>query len=223
MKVALQRYARHWRAFPDVAPAPAPVAVEAIPGAALVAVGAGLRAQLDTLCADCHDANTPYSDDPDSSDLAFDFSPALLPRPLLVAMTDRVAFGMMPKDTTLETAAREQLVTLLVETLWTDPEARTEAQEYYLGRARGLPAHQIDNMIYAIDHVAQARSGIAWGSLERALVPDQTTTTPSFLAIGGLEALRVCTQGRTGGKLEDCLARTTSLQLLTRWPPPHVH
>ncbi|MEO8699414.1 MAG: hypothetical protein ABI867_05195 [Kofleriaceae bacterium] len=225
MKVALARFAAHWRTPP--APPPAAVAAVAaggLPGAGVVTIGAELRAELDQ-CADCHDTSTPYTDDPDAGDIAFDFTPAMLPRPLVVAMADRVAFGMMPKDQVLAAPDRERLVTLLIETLWSDPEARREAQEYYLGRARGLPAHQIDNMIYAIDHVAQARSGIVWGSLERALVPEQTTATPGFLAIGGLEALKACTQGRKldGGKLEDCLARTTSLQLLTRWPPPRVH
>ncbi|HEU0037032.1 MAG TPA: hypothetical protein VFQ53_40755 [Kofleriaceae bacterium] len=221
MKVALQRYAARWRA--EVAPAPAATTVAGEPAGPSIKIAPALRAKLDELCSECH-KNAPYTDDPDTHDMApVDFSPATLPRPLLVDMADRVAFGMMPKDAPLGTAAREELVTMLIDTLWSEPQARTEAQKYYLGRARGLPAQQIDNAIYAIEQAAKAPSGITWGAIERGLWSDQSTTTPGFLALTGLEALRACAAAEktTGTKLEDCLDRATSLQVLSRWPPTH--
>lgn len=83
-----------------------------------------------------------------------------------MSMTDQVPFAMMPKDQALDPQAREDLVSILIDTLWTDPAARLEARHYYLGRGRGLPAHQLDNAIYAIDRLARAPSEITWGALE---------------------------------------------------------
>jgi hypothetical protein len=97
-----------------------------------------------------------------------------------------------------------------------------EARRYYLGRARGLPAHQIDNALYEIDHVAGASSDIAWGALERGIWSDQSTITPGFLALTGLEAVRACARGAKvrSGTFEDCLFRAASLNVLSRWPAP---
>jgi hypothetical protein len=137
-------------------------------------------------------------------------------------MADRVAFGTMPKGEDLDPHARAALVELLLEALWADPAARAEARRYYLGKARGLPAQQIDNALYSIDRAAGAPSELSWGALERAIWSDQSTITPGFAATAGLEALRACARATAGGKgsLEDCLTRATSLQVLSRWPPP---
>jgi hypothetical protein len=188
---------------------------------AALPVGPALRKQLDQLCTDCHDS-APYSDSADSDDVPFGFKPGVLPRPLLVSMADRVAFGTMPKDGELDPQARAAFVDLLIEVLWTDPAARAEARRHYLGRARGLPAQQIDNALYAIDRVAGAPSELSWGALERAIWSDQSTITPGFVATAGLEALRACARATAGGKgsLEDCLTRATSLKVLSRWPAP---
>jgi hypothetical protein len=128
---------------------------------------------------------------------------------------------MMPKGQTLDPTAREELVGLLIDALWADPAARTEASRYYLGRARGLPAHQIDNALYTIDRIARAPADIAWGALERGIWSDQSTVTPGFLAITGLEAVRACARapGASGTSLETCLFEAASLNVLSRWPP----
>ena len=190
------------------------------PAPAGVAVSAALRAKIDQYCDDCHD-EAPYSDNADSDDVPYDFRPAARPRPLLVSMADRVSFGMMPKGQTLDPSARDELVGLLIDALWTDPAARTEASRYYLGRARGLPAQQIDNALYAIDRIARAPSEFAWGALERGIWSDQLTVTPGFLAITGLEALRACARApaTSGTSLEACLLEAASLNVLSRWPP----
>lgn len=184
-------------------------------------MSAALRAQLDQHCVECHD-EAPYTDHADSDDLPYDLTGSELPRPLLVSMTDQVAFAMMPKDQALDPQAREDLVILLIDTLWTDPAALLEARRYYLGTARGLPAHQIDNAIYAIDHLARAPSEIDWGALERGIWSDQSTITPGFLAIAGLEAVRACAHAMEArsGTLEDCLRQAASLESLSRWPVP---
>jgi hypothetical protein len=187
-------------------------------------VGAALRAKLDQHCVDCHD-EAPYTDNADSDDVPFDFRGGELPRPLLVRMADQVAFGMMPKNDPLDPQAREEVVGLLIDTLWTEPSARTEARRYYLGRARGLPAHQIDNVLHTVDHLAHAPSGITWGALERGIWSDQSTITPGFLAVAGLEAVRACARAAQGATrdrsdtLESCLLQAASMKVLSRWPP----
>jgi hypothetical protein len=186
-----------------------------------VAVGAALRAQLDRHCVDCHD-EAPYTDDADAGVLPFDFRGGELARPLVVKMADQVAYGMMPKDQVLDPAARAEIVGALIDALWTDPAAREEARRYYLGRSRGLPAHQIDNALHAIDHLARAPSEIAWGALERGIWSDQSTITPGFLAITGLQAARACAEAvkTRSVTLEDCLEQAASLGVLSRWSPP---
>ncbi|MEO7733776.1 MAG: hypothetical protein ABIY55_22620 [Kofleriaceae bacterium] len=243
MKVALERYAQRWRdearpaATPSAPSLPPPASglppptlrtppvtivlrqavAPAPPGG--VPVPAALRGKLDQHCTECHD-EAAYSDSADSSDLPFNFKRDALPRALLVSMADHVAFGMMPKDEVLDPPAREAFVTLLIDTLWTDPAARAEAAGYYLGRSRGLPAHQLDNALATIDHLARAPSGIAWGALERGIWSDQATITPGFLALTGLEAVRACTRAAEapGKPLEACLTRAASLDVLSRWP-----
>jgi hypothetical protein len=223
MKVALERYAERWRRDARAhAPVPvAPVDATRLGPTGGVAVTAALRSKLDQHCIDCHD-EARYTDQADSDDLPFSFTGGELPRALLVSMTDHVAFGMMPKNQILDPAAREDFVGLLIDTLWTDPSARMEARRYYLGRARGLPAHQLDNALHQIDHVAGAPSEIAWGALERGIWSDQATITPGFLALTGLEAIRACALGAKtrSGTFEDCLRDAASLRGLSRWPAP---
>jgi len=252
MKVALERYAQHWRddAHP---PAPAVAAVVAPSGSSAqrptgsgggptpdrlaslveptggsarpgpgggVTVGRALRVQLDEHCVDCHD-EAAYSADTDAADLPFSFKPDELPRRLLVSMTDQVAFGMMPKNQPLDPPVRDAIVELLIDTLWAAPAERSEARRYYLGRARGLPAHQVDNELHEIDQIAGASSDIVWGALERGIWADQSTVTPSFLALSGLEALRACAHAvqTRGGSLESCLAQATAPSVWSRRPP----
>ncbi|MBA3395936.1 MAG: hypothetical protein H0T89_25115 [Deltaproteobacteria bacterium] len=223
MKIALERYAEHHRqearAAKTEAPAKAAPARKGAKGS--VVVSSALRTKLDALCTDCHD-EVPYTDNPDADDQPYDLRGGELPRALVVQMTDQVAFGMMPKDQTLAARAREDLVRLLIGTLWTDPAARTEAERYYLGRSRGLPAHQLDNAIHAIDRLAGARSDIKWGAIERAIWSDQATITPGFLAVTGLEALRACARSAEGegAQLDACLLRATAVHALSRWTPP---
>lgn len=221
MKVALERYAAKWRVEPRGVVAE-PKAIASNPGSGGgVLVNAALRGRIDQYCVDCHD-KAAYSDTADHDDVPFDFRSGELPRKLLVRMTDQVAFGMMPKDQTLDPAARELVVTLLVDTLWTDPAARLEAQRYYLGRGRALPAQQFDNAIHTIDKLGGAPSEIEWGALERGIWSDQATLTPGFLALTGIEAVRACANAKDarGISLEDCVAQATSLDVLSRWPPP---
>lgn len=221
MKVALERYAASWRDDRRaVTAAPPPRAVDAPPHGNDVALGTALRAKIDQHCVDCHD-QTPYIDRADSDDVPVDFTRHTLPRSLMVSMADHVAFGMMPKNQPLDPRERETVVELMIEALWTDPAASDEARRYFLGKARGLPAHQVDNALHAIDTLARARPEVAWGPLERGIWPDQSTITPGFLAVTGLEAVRACaraTDAHDGPAFEDCLARATSLQVLSRWP-----
>lgn len=220
MRVALQRYAARWREDARAVRPAKPEVVQALPGpTGGVAVSPALRAKLDQHCGECHD-EVPYSDNPEGDTVPFDFTGGELPRPLVVNMADHVAFGMMPKDRPLDPAAREQVVGLLIDSLWADPAARAEARRYYLGGARGLPAQQFDNALYMIDRAAGARPDIGWGALERGVWSDQSTITPGFLALTGLEALRACMRATDagGGTLEACVAKATSLDLLSRWP-----
>ena len=217
MRIALQIYAEKWRAG-GLTPPPAEVAIASSASGPKggVLVNPTLHTALGKLCNDCHD-KTPYTSDPDGNEVPFDFTGSELPRSLMVAMVDRVAFGMMPKDGPLDEPQREATVELLVDTLWSDPAARLEARRYYLGRGRGLPAQQIDNAFDMIDQRAHARPNLQWGALERGIWSDQATMTPGFLTMSALEALRACTAAGKGG-LDDCLARTTTLDTLSRWP-----
>lgn len=223
MKVALERFAAKWSDDTAVPARAGGSATAAAPGpTGGVMINPALRAQLDKHCIDCHD-EARFSNVADTDDLPFDFRSAELPRALLIRMADQVAFGMMPKSGPLDATAREQLVGLLIDSLWSDGAARAEADRYYLGRARGLPAHQVDNALYAIDQVAGAQPGLAWGALERGIWADQSTVTPDYIAVTALEAVRACARARDAGgtvSLEDCLARAMAPSALTRWTPP---
>jgi hypothetical protein len=210
MKVALVRYAASWR-MPAAAPVPS-VAVEPGTGSG-IAVGPALRKKLDDHCVDCHDGSPNGGAGAPPLDFRGELS-----RATLVRMTDQAAFGMMPKDHPLEPTLRGEVVGLMIDTLWADPAARTEARSYYLGRSRGMPAQQIDNALHAIDHLAQAPTGGTWGALERGIWSDQATITPGFLAITGLEAVRACSHGDR--PLQVCLEQTTAMKVLSRWPTP---
>jgi len=210
MKVALVRYAASWRK-PGAAPAKS-VAVEPGTGSG-IAVGPALRKELDDHCVDCHDGEP--NGGPGAPPL--DFRGALT-RTTLVRMTDQAAFGMMPKDHPLDPTLRLEVVGLMIDTLWADPTARSEARTYYLGRSRGMPAQQIDNALHTIDQLAHAPTGGTWGALERGIWSDQATITPGFLAITGLEAVRACSHDNR--PLEACLEQTTAMKVLSRWPTP---
>lgn len=219
MKVALELYAKKWK---DADAPPPPVA--ASPPVPMVASGAitvtpALHDKLSKLCNDCHDETTPYSADPDANEKPFDFTGATLPRPLVVAMLDRVAFGMMPKNNPLDEPERAATIEMFVDMLWSDPAARDEARTYFISRRRGLPAQQIDNALDLVDESARARPNLQWGAIERGIWSDQDTVTPGYLTTTGLEAVRACAL-TDKAKLEQCLERATSLEALSRWPAP---
>jgi len=219
MKVALERYAVRWKTAGST-PASA-VAMTAKQSGDSVTVAPPLRTQLDDHCVDCHDGPA-FDANADHQDKPVDLRGATLPRALVVRMADQVSYHMMPKDELLPPALREDLVRMLVGSLWSEPAARSEALRYYLGRARALPAHQLDNALYAVDRAAGSPSDVPWGALERAIEPEQATLTPGFLAVTALEALRACTRA-SGGKPETvsaCLERATSLDTLSRAPAP---
>lgn len=212
MKVALTRYAEAWRpkasAASPVVPAPALSHVWKRDGKGMPAP---LRAALDRLCTDCHDADRERG--------VIDLTVETLPRSALVRMADVVAFGTMPKDQVLDPATRDELVTLLIDTLWSDVVGRAEARRYYLGKSRGLSAQQIDTALSMIQKTAGAPSGLEWGVLERGIWSEQSTFTPGFVAVTALEALRSCATASaagTSGTLDDCLNRTLSVRDLSR-------
>lgn len=179
-------------------------------------MGGSLRAALDRLCVDCHDADRERDN--------VDLTPNPLPRALLVRMADVVAFGTMPKDQFLDPAERDELVNLLIDTLWEDLPGRTEARRYYLGKSRGLSAQQVDNALSMIRQTAGASSGIEWGILERGIWSEQSTFTPGFVALTALDALRSCTAAAAngaGGTLQECLDRTMSVPALSRQSTTH--
>ena len=227
MRVALERYALRWRTDASAASAAsaasprtdAPIALTPPGPSGGVTVSPALRAKLDQHCGECHD-DAPYSDAADRDNVPFDFTGKELPRALLVAMADRVAFGVMPKNQALDPSEREEVVGLLIDTLWPAASAQREARQYFLGGARGLPAHQIDNALSMIDRVAGARSEVSWGALERGVWSDQSTITPGFVALTALEAIRACMRAGEGqpDKLEACVDGATSLTVLSRWP-----
>jgi hypothetical protein len=145
-------------------------------------------------------------------------------RPLLVRMADVVAFGTMPKDQVLDPATRDELVNLLIDTLWTDVAGRAEARRYYLGKSRGVSAQQVDNALWMIQQTAGASSGLEWGVLERGIWSEQSTFTPGFVALTALEALRSCTRAAASGAtgtLQQCLDRTISVPALSRQSTDH--
>gem|GEM_PF-1435443 len=221
MRVALERYASKWTAPRTPAVTSAVARTIDLP---LVRVSPTLRKQLDRYCTDCHD-KVPYTDEGDTGTQPYDLTHNTMQRALVVSMTERVAFGMMPKNSELDPTTRDALVGDLIASLWADPSARAEAENYYLSKGRGLPALQIDNAFFGIDTSARSDPQTGWGALERGIWSDQDTVTPGFLAETGLEALQACTQGpapASGQELDRCLQRATSLDSLTRWSPLHV-
>lgn len=246
MRVALRLYVARWK---DPVPEPLTLPVEAAPARraapyeraraprppAAVAIAAPLRAQLDEFCTDCHNS-VPFVDSSTTVGLPFDLTSDSLARDLVVRMTDHVAFGKMPKQPVEMTAPqREAMVGALFDSLWIDPAARTEAADYYLRQDRGLPVEPIDSAFRLIARGAGLEpaapaadgedDGKSWGLLERSLLIDQASFTPSFAAATALEALRVCralpTTGEGGhlrgaGTIQRCLEQAMSADLLIR-------
>lgn len=222
MRVALRLYAEHWEK--DRSPAPP----DTLPGGAredadTVKISGSLRSALDNHCLDCHnDDQIQYVNANESFGLAFDFQSNELPRPLIVRMTDHVAYGKMPKDNP-EFSERERvaLVELLIASLWSDEDKRATARQYYVDRFQALPAHNIDN---ALDNVV-FRAGAErprhdWGLYERIIYPDQTFVTPGYAATVALEAMSACRASgqREPALLRTCLRRALNIDMLTRWP-----
>jgi hypothetical protein len=199
MTIALERYALRAR---DTAVAVEPPAPHAGSG-----MSPSLRGELDRWCVDCHDASSENGD----------FTKFDLPRKTLVGMTDKVAFGTMPKEHELESGERRRIVTLLIDQLWPDAAQRAEAVRYFVGRGRGLPAQQIDNVLFQISQLVATPPKLDWGILERALWTDQNTVTPGVIGLTALEALRAC-RAKTDEPLEACLTRATAPRTLSRWP-----
>lgn len=219
MRVALQRYAARWKTAARAA-AMTPVVAMTATGDQL-SVTPPLRKILDDRCVDCHDGPA-FDADADHQDKPVDLRGPMLPRALVVRMADQVSFHMMPKDQPLPDDMRDELVRMLVASLWAEPAARAEALDYYLGRSRALPAQQLDNALHAVDTAAGAATPAPWGALERAISPEQATLTPGFLAVTALEALRACATSAAGkpDALAACLERSTSLDALSRSPAP---
>ena len=196
MTVALERDVKHARGAPAVATAEAPH------------VGSGmdpaLRGELDRYCVDCHDASSEYGD----------FTKPSFARKVLVDMADKVAFGTMPKEHELATGERERLVSLFVEQLWTDPAQRTEARRYFIGRGRGLPAQQVDNVLYQLGQLVARPTDLQWAALERSLWTDQDTVTPGLV---GMTALALV-QSNAHGRAARACVRATAPRTLSRWP-----
>jgi len=76
--------------------------------------------------------------------------------------------------------------------------------------------------MFRIGPAATRPSGRAWGALERGIWTDQSTITPGFVAITGLEAMFACARSRDagGGALDACLDRALAPGTLSRWPVP---
>lgn len=199
MTVALERYALRARDTAFTIPQPAPHAGSGM--------SPSLRSELDRWCVDCHDDTSENGD----------FTKFDLPRKTLVDMTDKVAYGTMPKEHDLEAHERQRIVTLLVDQLWPDPTQRAEATRYFVGRGRGLPSQQIDNVLFQIGQLAAPPAKLDWGMIERALWIDQNTVTPGVIGLTALEALRAC-RAKTDEPLEQCLTRATAPRTLSRWP-----
>lgn len=219
-RAALLRYAAHWRTDapaiaierPPKSPAGNPPARET---ADAVAIHAELRAALDDRCGDCHD-EVPFAEG--AWGRPFDMRGDLLPRKLVVRALDQVAYGKMPKGVTMDPSERAALVSLVAAAAFPDPAERAEAESYYLGQMRALPAQMLDNATRSSGDSAVGTNG-AWRALEPALRPEQHTLTPGFAAMVGLDALATCRgrhAHRTAG-LRDCLREALRPDRLVRW------
>jgi hypothetical protein len=185
MKGALLRYAALGPEPPPpvVSAAPAPSAAPT-PAGEVIAIGGPLRSMVEEHCVHCHDPSEPR-----------DLSQERLPRSLVAKMLSQVAFGRMPQEGTLEPDQRQSLVNLLIERLWSDPAARTEARSYFAAHLRSLPTHHFRAILKGVQTKAGGApppKGPAAVTAEDIITQDRAQYTPGLAATMAAEALASC-------------------------------
>ncbi len=183
-----------------------------------------LRGMLEDQCMGCHDdENIEFDTVANSYGLAVFLGGETLGRTLGIRILDQVAYGNMPRGTTLSKYDRERFVSMLIEQLWPAGEARRGATEYYLGQMRALSGHQFGVALQATrDGSGQGEASedslIEWGALEGSLYADQNTLAPGYLAIMALESAQDCRQtaGEDEKAFSSCLQKVLQLGKLTR-------
>lgn len=215
MKTALFRMVARWDADPTP-PKRTTEVVSAAPGDE-VRLSVDLREMVKEHCVECH-ITEKFVDPSETFGRAFDLRSETLPRALVLRMADQVAFGRMPKAPAhLSNADRGRFVRALIDNLFADPAARRDARTYYLGKMEGLPVHQVDAAIDAIESAADGVGGIDWGLLERGIYMEQSTYSPGYAATTALQALRACKRaGAKGDALEACVDRATEPRRFVR-------
>jgi hypothetical protein len=210
MRTALLRYSERWLAGPDTAPQAQVPQLQVATGET-IAVPQALRDSLDVNCTYCHDADHPQ----------LDLTRGELSRKAVEQMLQEVAFTRMPRTPgELSPAERREMVRLLVELRWSQPEQRHTAMEYFATWMRALPVQEVRPVTDAIYRSAGAspdRTLSKWALTEEETREDLVQLTPGFATMVGLEALRACkAAGNQGEALDRCLERATAIQDIVR-------
>jgi cytochrome c553 len=210
MRTALLRYSDRWLAGTGKASRPQAPQLQAAAGET-IAVPPALRDSLDGSCTYCHDADHPQ----------LNLTRGELPRTAVEQMLQQVAFSRMPPaPDELSPSERRELVRMLVELRWSQPEQRETAMEYFATWMRALPVQEVRPVTDAIYRSAGASpSGTRskWALTEEETREDLVQLTPGFATMVGLEALRACkAAGHQGEALDQCLERATSIKDVVR-------
>ncbi|MCP4448338.1 MAG: hypothetical protein GY811_23810 [Myxococcales bacterium] len=225
MRLYAKRYAENAaRAKKTASPATVAVAEPVAPAKPQAAFTpkAEFRALLEEHCLDCHgDDAEPFESVAASYGQAVHLGGKTLSRTLAVRILDQVAYGNMPRETVLSYSEREGFVSMLIAEMWPAGPGRDTATDYYLGQMRALPGYQLDVALQAARNASGldegARRGtIEWGSIERAVYPDQNILAPGYLTILALESAENCRRNADEDAFATCLKKTLQLRNLAR-------
>lgn len=206
-KVALERFAKNWRQTHPQKPA-----------------GqydeAGDRKRLNALieeyCAGCHEVQSPS------------LSPADLSNDVLLRLGNQVAYGDMPKGSSMPPAHRREMVRIAVRQALPKKDWKA-AESYYLVQGQSVSVHGVETAFERIDAVARAwaddgrlkpLANEGWRALHEAslaLSLEGRQWTPSFAGTVGLRAIRACRRaGLSEAKIEECIEKATDPRALSK-------
>jgi len=206
MRAALQRLAdgRSRRAEPARAAPSAPSS----PPRARIAVTAGLRAQLDEHCMDCHDQEAGRPD----------LAPAELDRATVVGMLESTAFGKMPKDLALPEADRARFLDSFIAALWTGEDAAA-AHAYFVDRSAAIPAYRPEVAFALVHQIAKSTAPTSWRMMENSVRSNVQQVTPGFITTVGLAAIEACREHhKTRAERDRCISDAIRLGNLGSQP-----
>lgn len=192
---------------PSEEAAPARAVAELEPRDGALAPSPRLQTLVDDNCASCHDgAEVSELGDP------------LISRDLALRMLEQVAFDEMPRTAEgMDAATRRAFVDELVDMLWTSPDQRDIAREFFGGGMRAYATHDVRPALAAVASRAGEPGDRPTLRAADASAPRKDQRySPGFVAMTALVALRECREaGVAEDELQACVERASDPAALT--------